>query len=70
MRKIRIILFPLVLSVGCFILLLAIIFGTGQTFGQRCSKVYKKDTQEWCDCVDSLSNGKEINIKDNLIYEY
>lgn len=49
---------PIGLLIGAVIILL--VFVTGQTFGQRCAKVYDKDTTEWCDCVERLSQGGEV----------
>ena len=43
-----------------FICLLILVFVTEQTFGQRCAKEYNKDTTEWCDCVERLSQGGEV----------
>ena len=37
------------------ILFILIMLVTGQTFGQRCAKLYKENSVEWHDCVDSLS---------------
>lgn len=47
-------------SVIASIFLLIVVFATGQTFGQRCAKEYKKDTIEWCDCVERVSQGGQV----------
>lgn len=35
--------------------LLAIVFATGSTFGQRCAKLYTEESTAWQLCVDHLS---------------
>lgn len=49
--------------VGGFIfsaLLIIMAFAGGQTFGQRCSEEYQEYSQEWCECVERLSEGGEV----------
>lgn len=46
-------------SVG-FVLAIAMILwvaATGQTFGQRCAKVYESGSSEWRQCIDRLRRG-------------
>ena len=38
---------------GCYIILM---FATGQTFGQKCSAVWKDGSPEWQSCVHNLVN--------------
>lgn len=46
-----------IFSLILFFMLLSFILYTGQTFSQRCSKKYEKDSVEWGLCVKELSNG-------------
>lgn len=40
------------------LLTIALMFATGQTFGQRCAKVYPENTPEWIDCVQRFAAGR------------
>jgi|SaaInl59LU_5_DNA_1037362.scaffolds.fasta_scaffold22739_5 hypothetical protein len=46
----------LLMGLILFAIILIVVFATGQTFGQRCSKVYESHTTEWCECVERLAN--------------
>lgn len=35
------------------------VFATGSTFGQRCAKVFPKDSPEWHQCIKDLAAGKK-----------
>lgn len=40
-------------------LLFALVAATGNTFGQRCAKVFDRNTPEWEACLDRLSKGAQ-----------
>lgn len=48
------------------LLLAIVLYGwillTGQTFGQRCAKVYAKKSSDWCECVERLSKGGNVEL--------
>lgn len=41
---------------GSAILIIAVI-ASGQTFGQRCAKVYPEESREWVECIYNLKKG-------------
>jgi len=51
---------PLLAGLLVGIVIILFVFATGQTFGQRCAEVYNKNTTEWCDCVERLHQGGEL----------
>ncbi len=44
------------------VLLISAVFATGQTFGQRCSVHFESKSEQWNDCVKTLSKGGKINL--------
>lgn len=44
------------------IALIIIMFATGSTFGQRCATKYEKNSLQWTQCIEDLSDGKNIGI--------
>lgn len=47
----------LLLAIIASALLIAIVFATGSTFGQRCAKVYQKGSTAWQACIVRLKDG-------------
>ena len=47
-------------GVLAFIILLAAVIATGNTFGQRCAKVYPVKSPEWEACIERIRKGGEI----------
>lgn len=47
----------LLLALFASALLLAVVFATGSTFGQRCAKIYQKGTPGWTACINRLKSG-------------
>lgn len=50
----------LVVAFVLAIVIIATVFGTGQTFGKRCSEYYETGSKEWHECVERLSNGERL----------
>lgn len=46
-------------GLGFAVALFAVVFASGATFGQRCSRVYH-DERSVSNCVDRLSNGGKL----------
>ncbi len=44
------------------IALILFVISTGQTFGQRCSKEYSKESPGWEACVSRLAKGGPLNL--------
>lgn len=47
----------LILALVGSAILIAVVFATGSTFGQRCAKLYPKDTANWQACIQRLKTG-------------
>lgn len=48
-----------VLGAVTAVVLIIGVFATGSTFGQRCAKVFPKDSPEWHQCIKDLAAGKK-----------
>lgn len=38
-------------------IMIALVFATGSTFGQRCAKLWTHGSPEWNDCVERFARG-------------
>lgn len=45
-------------AVTAVVLIIGVV-ATGSTFGQRCAKVFPKDSPEWHQCIKDLAAGKK-----------
>jgi len=57
MRLPRLIASSFAAGIGATVALIAIIFATGSTFGQRCQKAFPDDTARAAQCVHNLVKG-------------
>ncbi len=48
------------MSAIIFLAILAAVFATGQTFGQRCEVFHTKDRPEWRECVERMVKGGDV----------
>ena len=50
-----------VLGIILAVVIIIAVIMTGNTFGQRCAKVYTEDTQAWNECIARLSKGGAVS---------